>query len=611
MDHIFNKKKNKDETIYVVKLAALLLCLIAFYNEVILKQISTTDNLRFNYFDIGFSSIIILSIIALFFFWMFFSVNVFKVKRYLRTLKVAETVIFIVIFTMLIVASGASTSQYKFLFIFIIITSTLQLGMVHGISIACISSFLVLFLDIYFSQEKIINSYFQKDLIMVGIFIIIAWTLGRYVRIENENIMSKELELQELSRELSKRKYIEEMLVKNQICYNTLIENSRDAIFVQRYGKIVFANEGAAKFLGYDNVEELNGKSILDFSPEEEKEKVRDRFRDMHKRQLSMLIFDGSLLTKNKEIIHINNKSIYFLYEGEPTILSILSDITPEKQVEKLEMDVKETQEMNKMITEFFSNISHELKTPLHVIFSATQLLSLYSKASEDECCKRQNQYLDVMKKNCYRLMRLINNILDMSILDSGFLNLNMKNYNIISVVEEVTLSVATFAESKQIEIVFDTEVEEKVMAFDEEKIERCLLNLLSNAIKFTDSGGQIFVTIKDKVDRVSISIKDNGSGIPEDKLIKIFERFEKVDKSLRRDCEGAGIGLSLVKSLVEMHHGTVEVTSKFGEGSEFLIDLPVMLLQGECEKSSFEIETNIEKISLELSDIYPSEVIA
>lgn len=598
------KNKNKEETICIVKLAALGICLLAFYNEIILKKTVVTVN---GYYDVEIATIMVLSVAGAFLFWMFFSVNSFKIKN-IHTLRDAETIIFIIIFASLIISSGAFTSQYKTMFIFIIITSTLQMGMGYGFGISIISSFIILCLDILFLPKTSINSYFQNDLILAGIFILIAWSLGRYVTIEHENIKNKDLELEELSRELNERKYIEEMLIKNEICYNTLIQNSRDAIFVQRHGKIVFANEGAARFLGYENPQELDGKSILDFSPKEEIEKVKQRFLDIQENKLPILIFDGKLVNKHNEIIDIKNKSIYFIYEGEPTILSIFSDITPEKQVQKLEMDVKETQEMNKMITEFFSNISHEFKTPLHVIFSATQLLSMYSKNNQEDFCKRQNEYLDVMKKNCYRLMRLINNVLDMSILDSGFFKLNLKNYNIVSIVEEVALSVAAFAESKNIELVFDTEVEEKVMAIDEDKIERSILNLLSNAIKFTESGGEIYVSIKDNGYSVAISTKDTGSGIPEDKLGEIFERFAKVDNTLRRDCEGAGIGLSLVKSLVEMHNGTIEVTSSVGQGSEFIIEIPVVVLPEECQIPKFELETNIEKINLELSDIYHTD---
>jgi Signal transduction histidine kinase len=280
--------------------------------------------------------------------------------------------------------------------------------------------------------------------------------------------------------------------------------------------------------------------------------------------------------------------------------------------VEKLQEDVKkgkdlleETREFNKLITEFFSNISHELKTPLNVIFSAIQLLNHYKENSIQDLEEKQDKYFKIMKQNCYRLMRLINNLLDMTRLDSGFLKLNMVEFNIINVVEDIVMSVAPYIESKGIGIIFDTDVEERTMVFDPDKIERIILNLLSNAVKFTECGGEIFVNITNTEKEIFISVKDTGAGIPEDKLSMIFDRFMQVDKTMVREHEGSGIGLSLVKSFVEMHKGTVVVKSKLGCGSEFIVKLPVNLLHDKVTEQNNYYESNIERINIEFSDIY------
>lgn len=609
-------EKNKNDLISIVKLASLVLCLIAFYSEFLMKNIITVKGYKNSYYDIMQSSALVIVMIFIYLFWLVVSVNIFKIK-YIRVLKIFESTAFISIISILIIFSNAYVSQYKFLFIFIIITSTLQSGMKYGMITALISSTIIFYVDLIYIRGIVINTYFQNDLTLVGVFVVIAWTLGRYVKIENENLRKKNMQLEELNNELNKRKSIEEMLITNRTCYNTLIENSRDAIFVQREGSFIFANEGAVKFLGFNNTEELNGKSILDFTPEEDKKSILEKFKVINSHEESMLTFEGRVVNNTGKVIDINNTSIYFIYNGEPTILSIFSDVTPEKQVKKLEINVKEnmellneTREMNKMITEFFSNVSHELKTPLHVIFSAIQLLSLYSENCEEGAyCNIQEKYLAVMKTNCYRLMRLINNILDMTILDAGFFRLSIKNYNIVSVVEDISMSVASYAESKNIGFVFDTEVEEVIMAFDPDKIERIMLNLISNAIKFSKPGGEIDINIIEEGKHVCISVKDNGTGIPEDKLTTIFERFEQVDKTFRRNCEGAGIGLSLVKSLVEMHKGTIEVSSKLGQGSEFVIKLPVIILENEGCEEYYNREANIELINLELSDIYSDSI--
>jgi signal transduction histidine kinase len=150
--------------------------------------------------------------------------------------------------------------------------------------------------------------------------------------------------------------------------------------------------------------------------------------------------------------------------------------------------------------------------------------------------------------------------------------------------------------------------VEEKIIACDPEKIERIMLNLLSNAVKFSKSGGRIEVNLYNKDEKVLISVKDNGIGIPEDKLGVIFERFRQVDKSLTRNHEGSGIGLSLAKSLVEMHGGTIFVKSEIGKGAEFVVELPTAVLLKEeprCSAGNSGKKDNFEKVSIEFSDIY------
>ena len=151
----------------------------------------------------------------------------------------------------------------------------------------------------------------------------------------------------------------------------------------------------------------------------------------------------------------------------------------------------------DKLKTEFIANMSHELKTPLNIIFSTAQLFSLYINKCENlDNVDKLNKYTNTIKQNCYRLLRLVNNLIDITKIDSGFMELNLKNQNIVEVVEEITLSTAEYIQNMSRTIIFDTDIEEKIMAFDEEKIERILLNLISNATKFTNPGDTIEVTI-------------------------------------------------------------------------------------------------------------------
>lgn len=270
---------------------------------------------------------------------------------------------------------------------------------------------------------------------------------------------------------------------------------------------------------------------------------------------------------------------------------------------------VEEVIQYDKLKTEFFANISHELRTPINVIFSALQLIELHNKESEDiEINHAFNKYKDTIKQNIYRLIRLVNNLIDITKIDSGFFNINLGNYNIISVIEDITLSVANYIENKSIELTFDTEIEEKIMACDPYALERIMLNLLSNAVKFTKPGGKIKVNIFDKITTLQISIIDTGVGIQQDKLEVIFQRFRQAEDLNTRNHEGSGIGLALVKELVEMHEGKISVKSEYGIGTRFLIELPIKVLDEKTEERETQAhieQSHIEKINIEFSDIY------
>ena len=271
-------------------------------------------------------------------------------------------------------------------------------------------------------------------------------------------------------------------------------------------------------------------------------------------------------------------------------------------------MLLEESKKYNTLKTQLFSTISHELKTPINIIYSSLQLLEkLYKDSVVTFTTESFPNYSKIMKQNCHRLIRVINNVIDMNKVEVGFLSLHLKNNNIIKVVEDITLSIVEYAGLKNINVIFDTEIEEKITAFDEEKIERIMLNLLSNSIKFTENGGCIYVCVYDKKDHIFISVKDTGVGIPQHMLEKIFNTFTQVDTSLRRQAEGSGVGLSLVKSFVEMHEGEITARSQLGMGSEFIIKLPIKLLDSELnsDNKTRDLNYNVEKTNIEFSDIY------
>lgn len=317
---------------------------------------------------------------------------------------------------------------------------------------------------------------------------------------------------------------------------------------------------------------------------------------------------------KNSNPFTVSGKFILKKYKDKEYIIIILKDeqSISYENINSMKNQIKILEEnlaIESMKNEFFANLSHEFKTPLNIILGTMQLINKNIEKNNIFYDENFNlkKYNHVIKQNSYRLLKLVNNLVDITRIDAGYYNIKRTNQNIVEIVEDITMSISQYAEEKGINLIFDTDEEEIIIGCDPDKIERIILNLLSNAIKYTDYGGEIKVSINLKKDKVYISVKDNGVGISEEGIKTVFERFVQDSNGIDRRCEGSGIGLSLVKSLVEMHGGSISVNSKINEGSEFKFELP--------NKKVIEDKTNtnireashskIEKCDIEFSDIY------
>ncbi|RDC48592.1 sensor histidine kinase [Paraclostridium bifermentans] len=269
---------------------------------------------------------------------------------------------------------------------------------------------------------------------------------------------------------------------------------------------------------------------------------------------------------------------------------------------EQIEHEIK-----NKIRGDFFANLSHELRTPLNIIFSSLQVLDLKFKNIEKKEDQSITKYINMATQNTYRLLKLVNNLIDSNKITAGYFEYNPQNYDIVYFVESICQSIVDFAKQKNIEVIFDTDIEEKIISFDLDKMERIILNILSNSIKFTKEQGKIEIYIRESNEMLEIEISDDGIGIPQNKLNSIFERFKQVENNTIRSGEGSGIGLYLVKSLVDMHGGDVAVESELGSGTTFKISIPVELEEEyECNIIEKNLQNSyIEKIKVEFSDIY------
>jgi signal transduction histidine kinase/DNA-binding response OmpR family regulator/streptogramin lyase len=255
---------------------------------------------------------------------------------------------------------------------------------------------------------------------------------------------------------------------------------------------------------------------------------------------------------------------IYFTWKLQLKRIRIKHDYEMSK------FEAEKMHEVDELKSRFFANISHEFRTPLTLIFGPAK--DVLEETNEPKTKKN----VGIIKSNASRLYNLVNQLLDLSKLESGKMKLEVSEQDIIPMLKGIFLSFTSFAERKKITLKFNTIEESLKVYIDRDKVEKIINNLLSNAFKFTPEGGKIDFIVEKLISEVEIRITDNGIGIPKERIDKIFDRFYQVDGSHTRQGEGTGIGLSLTKELVELHKGKIKVESKEGEGTTVMLQLPL-----------------------------------
>lgn len=379
--------------------------------------------------------------------------------------------------------------------------------------------------------------------------------------------------------------------------YRSLLEILPYGICVRKGEKIVYGNSTAANIFSLKNSDEfinLNMNDLFKPHPDVERE---------FKRKLKQIDLNGNsdleeevLINKiTGEIINLETLGANIKFDGEDATLVVFRDIKNVKKLEKRNKKLKESLNYERLRTDCFSNMSHELRTPINIIYSANKMYSIVMNDKE-----KMKKYSRIIEQNCYRLTKLVNDILDINKMDFGSMQLEKAKYNLVEVIENTVGLMVDYAKNKGINVIFDTEKEEILTICDGYKIERVMFNLLSNAVKFTEKNGEIFVKIFLKDKMINISVKDTGRGISKDKIDSIFNKFVQAGKSLIKNNEGTGLGLYIVKSIIEMHGGNIFVKSTVGKGSEFIFNLPII----ESNEEVLSFSPNAEKCSIEFSGI-------
>jgi len=340
-----------------------------------------------------------------------------------------------------------------------------------------------------------------------------------------------------------------------------IIYSIRDAVIViDEFDKLLMANEAAGKLFGFD-FKNSRQKAISELIGADHR-----KFADLlsHSRQTG-----GRAMRQEVE----------FFREGTPkTFDCIISRVYDRAEricgVVAAMHDITREKEISQMKNDFVSHVSHELKTPLASIMAYSEMLS-DGEANDEQTRK---EFYSIIQNQAKRLSRLIEDILNVSRIESGLIKVNKEPVSLTILIEEQLQMIKSYAEEKNIEIIGQKPIVFNQVYADKDMISQVIVNLLSNAVKYTRPGGS--VTIKTEVDEIAglakVTITDTGVGIPESELGHLFEKFYRVEAN-KNVAKGTGLGLNLVKQIIEkVHNGRVFVESKVGEGSIFGFELPL-----------------------------------
>ncbi len=369
---------------------------------------------------------------------------------------------------------------------------------------------------------------------------------------------------------VSRRKKAEKALRESEEKFRNLAEQSPNMIFLNRKGRVIYANRQSEQIMGYQREEYYAPDfDYLRLTSPQYVDLLKTNFtRHMSGEEVAPIEYE--LITKDGEKIDAILTSKLIDYEGEPAILGIVTDITERKRVEKALLEAKkQAEEANRLKSEFLANMSHEIRTPMNAVIGMTGI------TLDTNLTNEQREYLNIVKESAYTLLGLLDDILDFSKIEAGKIELETIDFDLRTVVEGITDTLSHRASTKGLELAYLIHPEVPVfLRGDPVRLRQILMNLGGNAVKYTEKGEVVIqVELQEETsDRVNVlfSVTDTGIGIPDDNQTKIFESFTQVDGSTTRKYGGTGLGLSISKRLVELLNGQIGVESRLTQGSRF-----------------------------------------
>ena len=369
---------------------------------------------------------------------------------------------------------------------------------------------------------------------------------------------------------LHSRLKAEDELDRNEAIMETVFHESGDAFVVidEHSGGIMSYNQTALAMLGLREIDEVLARLYACFEPDEEPRSEMGI--------LALLIEKAPcekkyLIANSNEELWVNCMIKRVKSNNQDMLLVKMADITADKQVDEYRIARDAAEEANRLKDEFMAVMSHELRTPMNGVIGMANLLE-YTELDEE-----QMEYLQVIQNSGENLLKTLNDILDFTRLDSGIQDIEKEVFSPVLVLEEVINMVAADASAKKIELVALTAMRahENVLG-DAGKYRQILVNLIGNAVKFTQRGEIVVRLEKSPEERIKVSVRDTGIGIPAEQYDSIFDHFTQADASLSRKFEGTGLGLAITRRMVELLGGTISVESTLGVGSTFTFSIQV-----------------------------------